>query len=368
MIAFILMFSSSVLEALIRNFLMNIIIFLYCIFFSSLTFAKEGNPICVDDVEGDFQKLNSKVETVHKYKPNKKFKLLDFKLALFNRLGINNHFQGIGHSGSALILSGANYKKRAAHLFVLKDGKVISKIRVGSGEHWHTGGIQTVGNIVAVSIEPYKSETETKSFIKFFDFSDLKNPKEITNIRLENHPGHTPSVALNRLKDGRYILVSHSNGRLSFYLTKTSNLYDGFQRNEFIKISREDVSHISEEGDIHFGGSSMALISQCDGEYFLIAFSNYNKSRLPIPFTKGEDYATLFKVGFLSGIEGQMNPDDSDKSFNYLNRKIFHCKRKCSFGAGGGIRITQDRRLHLLSTRFFREYFSGKIVISEFSP
>lgn len=326
------------------------------------SFAGKGSELCVKDVVKDFKLLKESPQKKHSFKSNDKLKFNEYKFSIFNRLGIQNHFQGVTSIGNGLVVSGANYKKRSGHLFFLRNGKVQLKYKIASDENWHLGGIQSVGNILAVSVEPYKSKTVNETIIKFVDFSDALKPKELKNIRMTGHPKNTPSVGINRLNDGRYVLASLSNGKLNIFLSHSSDLKEGFLKKKLVEISNDQIVGKG----VGLGGSSMALVKQCDGNFFLITFNNENKSIIPVPIRKGEDYATLFKLDFLSTINKEGTIADFKKPLTLVQKKRFRCKRKCNFGAGGGVLITKDKKLRLISTKFFRKLVMGHMIVSEF--
>lgn len=328
------------------------------------SYAQKLPEVCVQDVVNDFKLLKVSPQKKHSFKTNGKLKFNEYKLSIFNQLGLQNHFQGVTPMDGGLVVSGANYKKKAGHLFFLRDGKVQLKYKIASDINWHLGGIQSVGNILAVSVEPYKSKKGKESFIKFVDFSNPFKPKELKSIRITGNPKNNPAVGINRLNDGRYVLVSLSHGKLDFFLSHSSNLKKGFPIKKFVEISNEQI--IGKEERTSLGGSSMALVKQCDGSFFLITFNNKNDSRIPLPIRKGKDYATLFRLDFLSSINKKGKIVDFKRQLTLVQKKWFRCQRDCNFEAGGGIRITNDQKLRLISTKFFRKQIVGHMIVSEF--
>ncbi len=302
---------------------------------------------CYNDVERNFKRINNQPSALYKYSPNKIFGLVEYKLAITNKVGIDNHFQGLSKTDNAYIISGANFKNRSGDIFVLQNDKVVNRVRVASGNNWHIGGIQASGNIVAVSLEPYKVENQQKfSVLQLWDFSNLNNPIQIRESQIKNLPSYTPAAGILRLGNGRY-LIGQLSHNFELYLSNSANLRTGIVPNS-LRTNR-----------VKIGGTSFSLIRQCDGKVYLITFDN-DEGKIPVPVSKGKNYATLYEVGHEESLgKGIVN-------FRQIDRRFFYCKRKCSFRAGGSVKNLGNGSFSFISTKMFRKYASGKIYIAEF--
>ena len=318
----------------------------------SLTFvmvAKAQYQNCYLDVEKNFSHINSQPNTVNKLRPNKYFGITEYKLAATNKFGIDNHFQGLSQINNGYVISGADYKKRVGHIFVLQANGVVQKAQVGTRANWHIGGIQASGNIVAISLEPYKVESEQKySILQLWDFSNIQSPTLIKNSQITNIPAYTPAAGIVRLGNGQY-LIGQLSHRFELYLSNSANLNQGINPRP-IPSTQDKIS-----------ATSFSLIRQCDGKIYLVTFDN-EEGKIPVPITKGKNFATLYEVAH----EGRIGK--GGLHIKKLNRRFFTCNRKCSFRAAGSIKNLGNGSFSIISTKMFRKYVTGQLYVAEFSP
>lgn len=274
-------------------------------------------------------------------------------MALVNRLGIDNHFQGVQiiPDSPFIVFSGGDFKRSQGSLFIAdtEKKKLIKEIPIGSKLHWHPGGLSLHQKILAVPNEDFKV-TKT-SHIQFFNFQNPEKPEEI-EISIPRTHSKAGAIALHFLKkQSRWLLLVDDTQGLDIYFSHSSKIEDGFE-DQFVRWNDSDLQGSNPMGS--FGGSSINLLEQCDGKLFLLSFSNTGKTP---PILNGKDIMSLYSLNFENNNTAQIN---------FLKNKFLKCKKFCNFDAAAGAHINKEGELEIISLNFFRNYFGKKIRYSTF--
>lgn len=321
----------------------KIILILTCLLVSINSWS---NSECVSNVEDDFNRLSTKLDQKYYYSPKKNTfeRRNQFTLYPTNKLGINNHFQGLTPLGSYFLLAGGDKGRSESYLYLLGNKKMLSKIVIGYKPNWHIGGIQSSGPYVAFALEPYLAKKAARTVVKIYNYSNPYAPFEIKGLNLPTFASSTPSVALTKLVNGKYLLAVFERGKYNFFLSKTRNLSDGF------------LSPVTMNQPSGIGGISANLITQCNGDLYLIDFDYIKKKGIKALPINGKDIASLFKLNL-----------SKTKNIKKIGKKEFDCERHCIFRAAGGVQI-KNRQLHIISTNMYRKFQTGDVTVGEFSP
>ncbi len=298
-----------------------------------LLFSLNSYSQCYENIENNFDSLPSETKLVQRYQPNKIFSFSEYKLSATNKLGLDNHFQGLYQYKDMIFVSGADFKKREAAFFVLKNNKVIKRMRIGDRNLWHSGGISGSGPLVAVSLEPYKVPETKNSIIQVWNMENINNPikvQEITGL-----PTYTPAAGLITLPKNQLLI-----GQLSHKLVLHLN---------------GNAMELNQQG---IGGTSFSLLRQCDGNIYLMTFSN-RAGKIPVPITKGVEVAKLFLIGHESKLS-------SKQTIQFVKEREFKCRRNCTFQAGASVKDLGNGKFSIISVNMFRRAVVGDIEISEF--
>lgn len=327
------------------------------------------------------------------------------------------HFQGICRTkdGEHLIISGGDKKKKSGQLFIIKlrsylnkisankkdqfkkkaygsnvivqsmapkEDKLVKVIKISDGEYWHAGGISILGNILVVPLEkdnlPVRPDgTVIFSKIKFYNIEDPLNPIEL-GVTIEDKANKAGAASMVRLASGKFLVAiwTDSNkhdgkmGSLTFYLSKSNNLRDGFLVNGSYQMKRWPYDAIHEKNQSYPRLQSIQLLMQHDHKLFLMGMDN--KAMLS-PIINRKNRAILFEIGFVGQSFSDPNFQLTTASIDYAkvnNEKCikeFHFDgNQYNFDAGAGIYTTPDHNLALYSTHHWRH--NGFINVFECYP
>jgi len=257
-------------------------------------------------------------------------------MSLFNKntLGLDNHFQGIAKlkGSNNFIISGGDFKRKEAHLFVINRGRVVKKMIIGKGNLWHPGGISVAGDVLAVPNQAYK--TSGPDYIQFYDVRDPKNPKELFKIQMTIGMG----ISFHRRRsDQRYILIHGSKVSIS----KTANILDKFKPSRPLNFSAKQ---------------NQSIIEDCrTKELYVVNFNNDSKAA---PILPGKDIASLYKLN--------LNEGGASASGTKIKDYIFNCGyMRCNFAAAATLYIERNR-IKIRATHHYRRWFGKKIRSGEF--
>jgi hypothetical protein len=209
----------------------------------------------------------------------------------------------------------------------LADRVVFSMAR--EGEFDHAGGMQALGNVLAV---PYEGGPGSRVV-----FYDVSNP--IAPVRLDNVVDHSPlsdeagTATLAKLQNGRFLLViGRANANiLDFYVSSGTDLrttaFEFFDTWEEGELTGDD----SEFGNYQ----NLNFLPQCNGSLFLIGTHRNAAGGF------GDDFIDLFRV---------TNGDGSNVAIEKVARKHLFCSGNCDFDAAGGIYVDPAGQLVVYGT------------------
>jgi len=283
--------------------------------------------------------------------------------------GLNNHFQGVERlrDSNFMVVSGGVIQEHQAQLFVAEmrsrpeegdfgsnlSGKpaaappedgMVERLDFDDPVHWHAGGLARIGDVVVV---PLSSHGENDSRIVFYDFSTPLNPVKIPTEIVQAQGGG--SVAIEKLPDGRFIVVTQIEEALQFYYSRSARLEDGFE--DAVVSRRTKVKR-------GFHGEGIQLIRQCDGRLFYLDFDN--DGPLP-PLINGQDQVRLHEITGATG-----NRAD-DIVAELKSRVHLTCGGSCNFAATAGLYVGEDHRVRIYSTYFYRGVRGSQLRFAEFA-
>lgn len=316
------------------------------------------------------------------------------------------HFQGIIRhpSSNVLYLSGSDKINSASQLFVmeaskyfeatdianhdqLKRGPLGSNVVVGgpdvtkdrllsiykfAGSHWHAGGMDTEGEILAI---PLENAEEMNSRITFVCIKDPIKPIPFRGIDIERTGEIAGAAALIRLKNGRYLcgvwVDSDSEGhRLDLYLSLSGNLADGFKHNG------NYINHIIKWEDKKNWLGAVEARKQRDFQNFqfyrdkkggIFCFATDNKF-LTAPATAGLNRIHLLKLEIDEDSLSGPNPKFvNPRIHQFPEMKINNVRLRYSFAAGASFHITPEKKLALYAVSHWRDSHD-RISLGEFYP
>ena len=296
-----------------------------------------------------------------------------------NKLGLGNHFQGIQRlrRGQYIAISGGDPRdndfRPASHVFIIRmasrprgsgpwgsniirsqipriDDRIVQTIGIDE-DLWHAGGLSVCGDILAVPIE--SSEPE-ESRIVFYSLHDPENPKEFRHT-VDRLDGKAGAVALTRLSNGYYLLAVWSDSdqkgkRLDFYLSKSTDFFDGFDPNARTWRKRR----VKAEGNLKPNFSdfqTVNFVNQTDGQLYLIGLHNTSKAA---PTTPGRDYADLFSVEFGDSLS-RATPQLSIPTITKIAKRQFFCHdQQANMDAATGVYIHPEGALSVYAAWHWR--------------
>jgi hypothetical protein len=207
----------------------------------------------------------------------------------------------------------------------------------------HAGGLQALGNILAVPVErgrevnPITGEVIDPGASKVI-FYDVTNP--LSPVRLANEVDHSSladaaGVAfMARLADGRVLLgIGRADSNvLDFYVSTGNDL----RTTGFVHFDTWFESELT-GGDSEFGNyQSINLVTQCDGALFLIG--THENTAIQV----GKDFADTFRLTNGAGDDVAIEK----VAANHLvcgNRGVNHC----NLDAAGGVYVDPGGQLYI---------------------
>ena len=231
---------------------------------------------------------------------------------------------------------------------------------------WHPGGLSGCGDILVVPVENYNAKHgEVCSQILFYDFSKPEMPLRLpvmidrANATVKDKAG---AAAMIQLADGRFLVVSRTTTVVSFYVSRTSILADGFDLKSTSVIDEKAVRAAPGLAFTKFGGSSINLIQQRDGKLFLVGFSR----------TKADDKtgakerhtASLWSVEFPRGNFGAQ-PELTRVADRTFGGELLGDDGWGIFGAAAGIFVTDEGALAIYSTPRWQVRRVGEFTIND---
>ena len=210
----------------------------------------------------------------------------------------------------------------------------------------HAGGLQELGNILAVPVErgrvvnPMTGEIIDPGASKVI-FYDMANP--LAPVRLANEVDHSSladaagAAFMARLADGRVLLgIGRADSNvLDFYVSTGTDL----RTTGFVHFDTWFEGELT-GGDREFGNyQSINLVTQCDGALFLIG--THENTAIQI----GRDFADTFRLTNGAGDDVAIEK----VAANHLvcgNRGVNHC----NLDAAGGVYVDPGGQLYVYGT------------------
>ncbi|MEM9545306.1 MAG: hypothetical protein AAGA77_05000 [Bacteroidota bacterium] len=365
--------------------------------------TKDPKPILIPDVVSSFIEIpnagdyipiasDEKLELSKKYNPYKAGDIVNFK----NEPDRKRHFQGIARTsdGEYMIFSGGDHKNDASQLFVCRvpsnnnnsraeiglevtedDSQVhglLKEIFVIDKEFWHNGGITIFDNILVAPLESdgyhVKAKYKTnKSLVKFYDISDIMNPKDL-QIDISRNGTNCGTASLVRLQNGYYLCAVWTDSdpgqgpRLDIYISNSNKIKDGF------KSKKEDSYSYNDHFKDKRTYQTIHLLLQDDDRLYLAGMMN-SYSWAPIPSGSGKNHASLYEMDYEVSKRGSKMKFKLNGLDRIVNEKEFKGGgKRYNFNGGSGLYITPDNRLALYATHH-RTTRDGKVLpCTEFYP
>ena len=292
-----------------------------------------------------------------------------------NKMGLQNHFQGMQRLNQApyLVLSGGDINEPMSHVFIVRmasrsaDGSwgsnVTSQGRPPAEDRavatlgldpylWHAGGLSLLGDILAVPIE---SSTTRTSKIVFYSLREPEAPR-LFSYRIDRPHGKTGAVALTKLPNGYYLAAVWSDSdalprRLEFYLSRSTNFFDGFDEN-FVRWLPEEVQAASGQQADFSNFQNINFLTQTDGTLYLAGTHNTARAA---PVEAGEDRADLYRVDFP---EATLAPEPVLQKpilTKVAGRRFFSERNQSNLDAAGGLYVDASGTLALYAGFHFRD-------------
>lgn len=315
-----------------------------------------------------------------------------------NRDGVLNHFQGFQRlrSGQYFALSGGDWNDDSgSHVFIFKmssrppSGLWHSNLLTGSDPPaedalvrlievdqrlWHAGGMDTLGDILAVPVEQGPKsiigsvggagrDDPPESRIVFFDLSDPESPKRFPHS--VDRPGAMATcVALTRLGNGFFVLAVWSGNpdRIEFYVS-ASTRFTGKFRTHPDQIATWKPNNQSPTQKFS-GYQTMNFVHEQDRRLYLIGFGTTS-------LVAGEHVAQVYSVD-IPGAGDPIPPGQGLKKPIKVARvpgdqiQLKCPKSSCDFSGAAGLYIS-DPGLVIYSGAQYRTK-KGVFKFTEFRP
>jgi hypothetical protein len=222
----------------------------------------------------------------------------------------------------------------------------------------HSGGMQAVGNLLAVSLE--SSPDGANGRIQLYDLSTPWSPRLLT----AGQSGQTKeagTASLAKLSDGAFLLIlgrANANN-LEFYRSTSPDLR--LETTGFTPLDtwneRELLSSIS---DWEFGNyQNLNLVTQCDGTLFLVGTH--------LDSTTGQDWVDLYRVTEQNG----------QALLTKVAKRHLYCgypspgydsgtNRHCNLDAAGGVYVDPWGQLIVYGTEHDNDGPGSSVKMMEF--
>jgi len=362
----------------------------------------------VDHVEAEFARLRGRGEYLAAHDGGR----IDpwrYTWHNLNNNGSENHFQGMQRlaSGKFLAISGGDWRTSTSHVFIVRmgsrrkrgpwasnttakdkrppDGDRIVGVVGIDGQMWHAGGMDVLGNVLAVPVEypppgslPLRRlanlqlpnhGARARSRVVFLDLSNPESPKRLRPT-IDRARSKATAVALTRLPNRYYVAAVLSARGLDFYLTNTRSFSSGFRARPTTWLPHHVRALEGEQRD--FGGyQTINFVSQSDGRLYLIGFRNTSPMA---PTIGGDNNADLFAIDLPDSARAPANDTDSVPmpTITRVASRQLQCKhRQCNMAAAAGAYVDQGQargqgRGQLMVYAAYHWRHSGLIRFNEF--
>ncbi len=314
---------------------------------------------CLPDVEKSFAQINEAVVPLSTW-TNDVFKRGSYRQLLKTRFGLDNHIQGIVRvpGTSTFVLSGGDRYIKEANLFFInfntqetssalnknfkgKNSKDASaadgfylKLDIGSKDYWHAGGLAIIDRTLIVPVENPKTKM---SKIIFFDLTDPAHPEKLA-VEIIRTDSTTGSVLVYQTPEEKIMVVGNVDGRMEFFESQTKDIRDGFTSKKIIGTEVQ--------------GQGTDIVHQCDGKLFIMDFNNTGKFA---PIINGKDIVSLYQLDVEKG------------EATFITKRHLTSKGYCNFKAAGSHYVSEDGKLVLYGSSFYRNFSGKQFKLCQFS-
>jgi hypothetical protein len=330
---------------------------------------KTSNP-AVSDVPASFRRIRQRGHFLAAWDGDKVFTQERYTSSLKNKLGLNNHFQGMVRLGRYVVISGGDPHRPAGELYVLRmdsrkvtqpfrsnlwkstlppeEDVAVLRVQVDTAL-WHAGGIDATGDVVSVPLEGGKANSR----IVFYDFSDPEQPSLMTKATIDRTVHKASATALAQLDDGRFVLgVWWYPKARNFDFYVSNDLEAGWEGPVTVTLPKPTYDLVAYQ--------SISFVKQADGQLFLLAFENTSEQA---PTNPGVDLAHLWSVTVPAG--APINGAWPGFAMEQVGWRRFNCKdRQANMDAGSGTWVDPAGELHAYSCYHWRQ--DNRICFSEF--
>lgn len=214
-----------------------------------------------------------------------------------------------------------------------------------SAPYWHPGGLGLCGRYLIVPVAKLKHDLKGTKI----QIYDIKNPENATMIVELASPFNYAAVDMARLPNNLYLLAGLDGSRLDFYVSKSTNISDGF-------YSQPTVA-LPSNGMVEKDSQNISLITAGDGTLFMAMTNNTNSSS---PLISGDDKLWVFKIDYdmakieainkelAQGKTATISPFDAISTSKVVDMKLDCGGSWCNFRASGFVYPISDKKLEIL--------------------
>jgi hypothetical protein len=220
---------------------------------------------------------------------------------------------------------------------------VIDLPKAGGTPLWHPGGIAVVGDLLLVPVENYlEMFGPNRSRLLFYDLSEPARPRRMP-VTIDRAAGRfqdkAGAAAFNQLPDGRWLVLARSSRELSFHVSHTRTLSDGFPAVPLVVWDEERAEAAAGVERVKFSGASFQIVRQSDGALYIISFG-----RRARPASEHEYAAFLWTLEFPGGVDAAA-PRVVLQTVRTFTAPELGRYGWGEFSAAAGVHVTRDGRL-----------------------
>ena len=356
------------------------------------------NGLFVDDVKKSFKRIPAKVRTLpwlgstERYLGARnpgKLEFPEYTSSIENELGLGEHFQGIQRIGQHLVVSGGiKTGQRRSQLILIKMESQndngpwalpsygfnyknpspkdrIVRVKDVDYAKWHAGGIQALGNFVAIPVYGDGNGSE----IRFYELNSQNDDlDERPNLTIKKAATESKAVAITQLANGHFMLMSWDDATLQFHYNASSEFANGFPQEADAIVHRSEVQDNFQPGEngISGGGTYQSLnlvvdkndVALGNNRAYLIAARNSEKAS---PTLAGKNYLDLYELDWADS-------HTSKPVISRVDHREFFCyNQQSNFGAGAGIYVDDEQHLFLYGASHWLHGGNSRYNFNEYS-
>lgn len=227
------------------------------------------------------------------------------------------------------------------------DDRAVAALPVLDGFK-HGGGMQAVGNIVALPME----EGPGLGRIALYDYNFTLTPSPFAFVNGNSNTAGTASIS--RLSNGRYVLLlgQVDASVLEVFFSTETNLRSA--TNQWVRV---DQWFDWELGSGEWGPfQNLNLVTDCNDSQLYLVATRLGGLRWG---AVSDDYAHLYRVNI-----------DAHMRIEHVASKHLYCSndgaRQCNLDAAGGVFVDADRNLLLYATEHADDGPGGSVKMVEF--